>query len=111
MRALKTTTQLELAVRSNSVSASWGMFTFISLVQWMRSGNGRERGGGVNRTTKQSENRATDRGTDRQRHRQTEAVINLRPLQTSPETSQVQVSFERRSWRQIQRFGTGMPSS
>lgn len=42
MRALKTTTQLELAVRSNSVSASWGMFTFISLVQWMRSGSGTE---------------------------------------------------------------------
>lgn len=39
--ALKTTTQLELAVRSNSVSASWGMFTFISLVQWMRSGIGK----------------------------------------------------------------------
>lgn len=38
IRALKTTTQLELAVRSNSVSASWGMFTFISLVQWIRSG-------------------------------------------------------------------------
>lgn len=38
IRALKTTTQLELAVRSNSVSANWGMFTFISLVQWIRSG-------------------------------------------------------------------------
>lgn len=39
IRALKTTTQLELAVRSNSVSARWGMFTFISLVQWIRSGS------------------------------------------------------------------------
>lgn len=38
IRALKTTTQLELAVRSNNVSARWGMFTFTSLVQWMRSG-------------------------------------------------------------------------
>lgn len=43
IRALKTTTQLELAVRSNSVSASWGMFTFISLVQWIRSGRGKKR--------------------------------------------------------------------
>lgn len=39
IRALKTTTQLELAVRSNSVSARWGMFTFMSLVQWIRSGS------------------------------------------------------------------------
>ena len=37
MRALNTTTQLLLAVRSNSVSASWGTLTFISLVQWIRS--------------------------------------------------------------------------
>lgn len=37
MRALKTTTQLLLAVLSNSVSASWGTETFISLVQWIRS--------------------------------------------------------------------------
>lgn len=54
MRALKTTTQLELAVRSNSVSANWGMFTFISLVQWMRSGSEREEregeGGETNQT-------------------------------------------------------------
>lgn len=67
MRALKTTTQLELAVRSNSVSASWGMFTFISLVQWMRSGNGRERGGD------ESHNKAEREQSNRQRHRQTEA--------------------------------------
>lgn len=83
MRALKTTTQLELAVRSNSVSASWGMFTFISLVQWMRSGIGREGEETMNHTANQSKNR------------QTEPVINLHLLQTSPETSQVQVSLRR----------------
>lgn len=33
MSALKTTIQLLLAVRSSSVSASWGMLTFSSLVQ------------------------------------------------------------------------------
>lgn len=43
IRALKTTTQLELAVRSNNVSARWGMFTFTSLVQWIRSGGKRLR--------------------------------------------------------------------
>lgn len=51
IRALKTTTQLELAVRSNSVSASWGMFTFISLVQWIRSGQD------TKKTKKQNERR------------------------------------------------------
>lgn len=39
MSALKTTTQLLLVVLSNSVSASWGTFTFISLVQWIKSEN------------------------------------------------------------------------
>lgn len=38
MSALKTTIQLLLAVRSSSVSARWGMLTFSSLVQWIRSG-------------------------------------------------------------------------
>lgn len=37
MSDLNTTTQLVLVVLSNSESASWGMFTFISLVQWIRS--------------------------------------------------------------------------
>ena len=37
MSALKTTIQLLLAVRSSSVSARWGMLTFSSLVQWIRS--------------------------------------------------------------------------
>lgn len=45
VRDLKTTTQLVLAVLSNKVSASWGMFTFISLVQWIKSG-GESRGNG-----------------------------------------------------------------
>lgn len=39
MSALKTTTQLLLVVLSNRVSASWGTFTFISLVQWIKSEN------------------------------------------------------------------------
>lgn len=37
MRALKTTTQLWFAVLSNNVSAKWGIFTFSSLVQCIRS--------------------------------------------------------------------------
>lgn len=37
MSALKTTIQLLLAVRSSSVSARWGMLTFSSLVQWIKS--------------------------------------------------------------------------
>lgn len=49
MSALKTTIQLLLAVRSSSVSASWGMLTFSSLVQWIRSGVGtKQRKHGVN---------------------------------------------------------------
>lgn len=43
IRALKTTIQLLLLLRSSSVSARWGMLTFNSLVQWIRSG-GAERG-------------------------------------------------------------------
>lgn len=39
MSDLNTTTQLVLVVLSNKESASWGMFTFISLVQWIKSGN------------------------------------------------------------------------
>lgn len=39
---LNTTTQLVLVVLSNSESASWGMFTFISLVQWIKSGAERQ---------------------------------------------------------------------
>jgi hypothetical protein len=42
MSDLKTTTQLVLVVLSNSESASWGMFTFISLVQWIRSKDERQ---------------------------------------------------------------------
>lgn len=38
MRDLNTTTQLVLVVLSNRESASWGMLTFISLVQWIKSG-------------------------------------------------------------------------
>lgn len=37
MRDLNTTTQLVLVVLSNRESASWGMLTFISLVQWIKS--------------------------------------------------------------------------
>lgn len=42
IRALKTTIQLLLLLRSSSVSARWGMLTFNSLVQWIRSGGGTE---------------------------------------------------------------------
>lgn len=38
MRDLNTTTQLVLVVLSNRESASWGMLTFISFVQWIKSG-------------------------------------------------------------------------
>lgn len=37
IKDLNTTTQLVLVVLSNSESASWGMLTFISLVQWIKS--------------------------------------------------------------------------
>lgn len=37
MRDLKTTTQLLLVVLSNKLSASCGMFTFISFVHWIKS--------------------------------------------------------------------------
>lgn len=43
MRDLNTTTQLVLVVLSNRESASWGMLTFISLVQWIKSGNKRKK--------------------------------------------------------------------
>lgn len=37
IRDLKTTTQLLLVVLSNKLSASCGMFTFISFVHWIKS--------------------------------------------------------------------------
>lgn len=43
MSALKTTIQLLLVVRSSSVSARWGMLTFSSLVQWIRSGGDKKK--------------------------------------------------------------------
>lgn len=49
MSALKTTIQLLLEVRSSNVSARWGMLTFSSLVQWIRSG-------GVHKTEKHGVN-------------------------------------------------------
>ncbi len=42
IRALKTTTQLWFAVLSNNVSAKWGIFTFSSLVQCIRSADGEQ---------------------------------------------------------------------
>lgn len=57
---------------------------------------GERGGGGLNHATKQSENEQTDR--------ETEAVINLHLLRTSPETSQVQVAFKRQSWRKKPTF-------
>lgn len=53
MSALKTTIQLLLLLRSSSVSARWGMLTFSSLVQWIRSGGAERdtRSHGQRRTT------------------------------------------------------------
>lgn len=58
MSALKTTIQLLLAVRSSSVSARWGILTFSSLVQWIRSGRHKtQHSGHEEKTAVNNENR------------------------------------------------------
>ena len=53
-KALNTTTQLLFVARSKSVSAIWGIFTFVSLVAWIKSVKRKKRKllGATNKTKK-----------------------------------------------------------